>query len=83
MHNVLQQARLQITTNKVCHDKNSKIDFNGIKLNVTDSMICGGDGGVTNLSGCHGDFKIAGWFVVVVTAWLFALFLMQGFVFVC
>ena len=55
MHNVLQQARLQIPTNKVCNDKNSKLDINGMQFNVTDSMMCGGDGGATNLSGCQGD----------------------------
>lgn len=51
MHTVLQQAMLPVVTNAVCHAYN----FPKIGIRVTDAMICGGDGGKSLKSGCHGD----------------------------
>jgi len=51
MHSVLQQAILPVVDNKVCHAKN----FANIRIPVTSQMVCGGDGGESRKSGCHGD----------------------------
>jgi endopeptidase E len=51
MHSYLQQAKMDIVSNDVCHKKN----FPAIRIPVTKTMICGGDGGKTRISGCHGD----------------------------
>jgi secreted trypsin-like serine protease len=47
----LQQALLPVVSNSVCHAKN----YRNIRIAVTTDMICGGDGGQTIKSGCHGD----------------------------
>jgi len=47
----LQQAKMPVVDSKVCEAKNRKI----IPLPITSGMICGGEGGVTKISGCHGD----------------------------
>jgi secreted trypsin-like serine protease len=51
MHSYLQQAKMPVVSNKVCNAKN----YPSIRIKVTDTMICGGDGGKTRISGCHGD----------------------------
>jgi secreted trypsin-like serine protease len=51
MHHILQQGKLPVVTNKVCNAKN----WPSIGIKVTEAMICGGDGGKSRLSGCHGD----------------------------
>jgi len=51
MHSYLQQAKMNVVSNAVCHKKN----FAAIRIPVTSRMICGGDGGKTIISGCHGD----------------------------
>ena len=51
MVNILQQGKLPIVSQKTCHDLNMK----NIGIPVTDAMICGGSGGKSVLSGCHGD----------------------------
>jgi len=51
MHTILQQGKLSVVSNKVCNAKN----WRSLHIKVTESMICGGDGGKTRLSGCHGD----------------------------
>jgi len=51
MHDVLQQGLLKVPSNSDCNSLN--LPNTGIR--VDDTMICGGDGGITNLSGCHGD----------------------------
>ena len=48
---MLQQARLQVPTNKVCND----YQLSGVGVRVLDTQICGGDEGKTNASGCNGD----------------------------
>ena len=47
----LSQAILPVVSNKACQSKNSRV----IPIPITSSMICGGDGGETARSGCHGD----------------------------
>jgi len=47
----LQQARMPIVANDVCNKKNMA----GIKIPVTEAMVCSGDGGISRQSGCHGD----------------------------
>ena len=49
MHNLLQQGRLQVVSKSVCQQKNGRVG------KIRESMFCAGDGGVTKLSGCHGD----------------------------
>merc|ERR1711962_1906226 len=49
--NILQQAKMPVVSNQVCHKKN----YASIRIPVTDAMICSGDGGNTRKSGCHGD----------------------------
>jgi len=51
MHTQLQQALMPAVDSKVCEAKNRKI----INIPITDAMICGGEGGVNPISGCHGD----------------------------
>jgi len=51
MFEKLQQAVLPVVSNRQCEEKNRK----RIPIPVTDAMICGGDGGSTRRSGCHGD----------------------------
>jgi len=51
MTHTLQQARLSVPSNDVCQKKN----FPYIGIKVTQTMICGGDGGRSHKSGCHGD----------------------------
>lgn len=51
MHSYLQQAKMPAVSNAVCDAKN----YRSIGIHVTDNMICGGDGGKTRISGCHGD----------------------------
>jgi len=51
MTNVLQQVKMPVVSNGVCHKKN----FPRIRVPVTNRMICSGDGGTTQKSGCHGD----------------------------
>jgi len=51
MYGKLQQAVLPVVSNKQCEEKNKK----RIPIPVTEAMICGGDGGTTSRSGCHGD----------------------------
>jgi len=51
MHTILQQGRLPVVSNAVCDAKN----YRSIGIHVKESMICGGDGGKSRLSGCHGD----------------------------
>lgn len=48
---VLQQARMPVVSNGECYRKN----FPAIGIPVTWQMICSGDGGTTQKSGCHGD----------------------------
>jgi len=47
----LQQAVLPVVSNTDCEKKN----FKRIPIPITSAMICGGDGGTTKRSGCHGD----------------------------
>ena len=47
MHHTLQQGKLLVPSKRLCNAKNLG--------RITNSMICGGDGGATKLSGCHGD----------------------------
>merc|ERR1719244_1767841 len=51
MHPYLQQAVMPIVDSKVCYEKNKKV----IPFPITSRMICGGEGGVNPISGCHGD----------------------------
>jgi len=51
MTNILQQAKMPVVSNQVCHKKN----YASIRIPVTDAMICSGDGGSSRRSGCHGD----------------------------
>lgn len=51
MAQVLQQGKLPVVSQKTCRDLNTP----NINIPVTDAMICAGSGGVSNLSGCHGD----------------------------
>jgi len=51
MHTMLQQAVMPAVSNDVCDKKN----YRGIGLHVTADMICGGSGGTSRRSGCHGD----------------------------
>jgi len=51
MHSYLQQAMLPVVSNKVCHAKN----YPSIRIKVTETMVCGGDGGKSRKGGCHGD----------------------------
>jgi len=51
MTRVLQQGLLPVVSNEDCYRKNHRV----IPIPITDAMICGGDGGISRLSGCHGD----------------------------
>merc|ERR1712226_78711 len=51
MTRVLQQGLLPVVSNKACYKKNNVF----IPIPITSAMICGGDGGISRLSGCHGD----------------------------
>jgi len=51
MTRVLQQGLLPVVSNKACYKKNHVF----IPIPITNAMICGGDGGISRLSGCHGD----------------------------
>jgi len=51
MTRTLQQGLLPVVSNTDCYNKNRHV----IPIPITDAMICGGDGGVSRLSGCHGD----------------------------
>jgi len=51
MTRVLQQAKMPVVSNRVCHDKN----YPNIRIPVTPAMVCSGDGGSSRKSGCHGD----------------------------
>jgi len=51
MTSILQQGKLKVPSNTECNSLNQATS--GIKIDNT--MICGGDGGDTTLSGCHGD----------------------------
>ena len=51
MTSVLQQGRMPVVSNSVCHAKNYK----NIRVRITNAMVCSGNGGRTRLSGCHGD----------------------------
>ena len=42
---------LPVVSNKECQRKNKK----RLPIPVTNAMICGGDGGTSKRSGCHGD----------------------------
>jgi len=47
----LQQGLLPVVSNDVCYEKNRHV----IPIPITPAMICGGSGGSSRLSGCHGD----------------------------
>ena len=51
MTNILQQGKMNVVNRKTCEAHNRKT----ISLPVTSAMVCGGDGGLSQLSGCHGD----------------------------
>ena len=51
MTRLLQQGILPVVSNEVCYQKNKKV----IPIPITDGMICGGSGGSSLQSGCHGD----------------------------
>jgi len=51
MTSILQQARIPVVTNDVCYKKNNKI----LNIPISSAMVCSGDGGESNKSGCHGD----------------------------
>merc|ERR1719318_1012129 len=51
MVNILQQGKLQVVDQKTCH----KLNMKNIRIPVTKAMVCGGSGGSSILSGCHGD----------------------------
>jgi len=51
MTRMLQQGLLPVVSNKACYKKNNVF----IPIPITSAMICGGDGGISRLSGCHGD----------------------------
>jgi len=51
MHTHLQKAHMPPVSNSVCDAKNRP----KIGIPVTAAMICAGEGGVTPISGCHGD----------------------------
>jgi len=48
---LLQQVRLDVVSNAVCH----KLNFKNYKINVLPSMICAGNGPNDRRTGCHGD----------------------------
>jgi len=48
---ILQEAILPVVSNKVCYEKNSEV----IDIPITRGMLCGGSGGSSIKSGCHGD----------------------------
>ena len=52
MTQFLQQGLLPVVSNKECYEKNRHYLPN---VPITDAMVCGGDGGMSRLSGCHGD----------------------------
>jgi len=47
----LQQAKMPVVDKETCNAKNKA----SIGIDVTDAMLCSGDGGETRKSGCHGD----------------------------
>jgi len=51
MTRVLEQAKMPVVSNQVCHKKN----FPNNNVPVTDAMICTGSGGTDRKSGCQGD----------------------------
>lgn len=51
MTSVLQQAQLSVVSNSVCERYNKK----EIPIPITSAMVCAGDAGLTQKSGCHGD----------------------------
>merc|ERR1711962_139704 len=51
MYARLQQAVLPVVSNTKCNRKNRR----NIGIRVSRGMICGGDGGISRRSGCHGD----------------------------
>ena len=51
MHPLLQEARLPVPSNEVCNEFN----LQKLRIGVDETMICGGDGGKSIRSGCHGD----------------------------
>jgi len=51
MHTVLQQAWMPAVSNTVCN----ALNLRNIGIRITPAMICGGEGGKTKISGCHGD----------------------------
>jgi len=51
MTRILQQGLLPVVSQQTCN----KLNKENIGIPVTEAMICGGNGGKTKLSGCHGD----------------------------
>ncbi|XP_048584837.1 chymotrypsin-like protease CTRL-1 isoform X2 [Nematostella vectensis] len=57
---VLQQARMPVVSNRACAEKLNTSPNGGLHTDnrtweVTDSMVCAGDAGITKTSGCYGD----------------------------
>ena len=51
MTTILQQGKMPVVSNAACYMLNKKT----IPFPITGGMICSGNGGITRLSGCHGD----------------------------
>ena len=51
MTSVLQQGGMKVVDSRTCHAKN----YQNIRIPITNDKVCSGDGGITRLSGCHGD----------------------------
>ncbi|XP_065657645.1 trypsin-3 isoform X2 [Hydra vulgaris] len=51
MTNVLQQAKMNVVDHQTCENLNRRT----IPVSITKGMLCAGDGGATQISGCHGD----------------------------
>ncbi|XP_065650496.1 transmembrane protease serine 9 isoform X4 [Hydra vulgaris] len=51
MTNVLQQGKMSIVDQSTCENLNRQT----IPHPITKAMLCAGDGGATQMSGCHGD----------------------------
>ncbi|XP_065654320.1 chymotrypsinogen B isoform X2 [Hydra vulgaris] len=50
-HTVLQQAKLPVISNNECRNLNKAI----IPIPISETMLCAGHGGKTNMASCHGD----------------------------
>ncbi|XP_065660515.1 trypsin isoform X2 [Hydra vulgaris] len=51
MTNILQQAKMNVVDHQTCENLNRRT----IPVSITKGMLCAGDGGATQISGCHGD----------------------------